>query len=76
MNRGITAAGVPQTAPELRGLAGHPRPRRQPWRRIATAAVVLAGLVAGLSPAAEPATAEAPAQVPGLAWQPCAEPTP
>ena len=72
MNRGITAAGVPQTAPELRGLAGHPRPRRQPWRRIATAAVALAGLVAGLSPAPV-AAAEAP--VPVLTWQPCAAPS-
>jgi pimeloyl-ACP methyl ester carboxylesterase len=72
MNRGIAAAFVHQTAPEPTGLAGHSRPRGQGWRRIATAAVALAGLVAGLSPATV-ATAEAP--VPVLDWQPCAAPS-
>jgi hypothetical protein len=38
MTRSIAAAFVPQTAPEPTGLAGHPRPRRQGWRRVATAA--------------------------------------
>jgi pimeloyl-ACP methyl ester carboxylesterase len=71
MNRGIAAACMPQTAPEPRGLAVHPRPRRRGWRWVATAAGALAGLVACLSPAAGPA--EPP--VPVLDWQPCADPS-
>jgi pimeloyl-ACP methyl ester carboxylesterase len=77
MNRGVAAAFVPQTEPEQTGLAVHPRPRRQGWRRVATAAVALAGLVACLSPAtaAGPAAAAAEAPVPVLDWQPCAAPS-
>jgi pimeloyl-ACP methyl ester carboxylesterase len=70
MNRGITAAFVPRTEPEETGLAVHTH-CRSGWRRVATAAVALSGLVAGLSPA--PAAAEAP--VPVLDWQPCAAPS-
>jgi pimeloyl-ACP methyl ester carboxylesterase len=69
MNRGIVAAFVHPTEPKQASLAVPPRPRRPGWRRVATAAVALAGLMAGLSPAA----AEAP--VPVLAWQPCAAPS-
>jgi hypothetical protein len=61
MNRGIAAAFVPQTAPEPTGLAVHTHRHRQGWRRVATAAVALAGLVACLSPAAAGAVAAAPA---------------
>ncbi len=72
MNRGITAAFVHQTEPEPTGRTVHLRPRRQGWRRIATAAIALAGLVAGLSPTPA-AAAEVP--VPVLDWQPCAAPS-
>jgi pimeloyl-ACP methyl ester carboxylesterase len=77
MNREIAAAFVPQTEPEPTGLAVHPRPRRQGWRRVATAAVALAGLVACLSlaTAAGPAAAATEAPVPVLDWQPCAAPS-
>ena len=76
MNRGIAAAFVPQTEPEPTGLAVHTHRRRHGWRRVATAAVALAGLVACLSPAVGPAAASAAVPVPVLAWQPCAEPSP
>jgi pimeloyl-ACP methyl ester carboxylesterase len=77
MKRGSAAAFVPQTALKQTGRAGHPRPRRQGWRRVATAALALAGLVACLSPAtaAGPAAATAEAPVPVLDWQPCAAPS-
>jgi hypothetical protein len=43
------------------------------WRRVATAAVVIAGLVGfpALAPAAAPAAVSAAAPVPVLDWQPC-----
>jgi pimeloyl-ACP methyl ester carboxylesterase len=71
MNRGLAAAFVPQTDLGETGLAVH-TPRRRGWRRVAAAAVALAGLVAGLSPAPAAGPAEPP--VPVLDWQPCAEP--
>jgi pimeloyl-ACP methyl ester carboxylesterase len=72
MNRGSAAAFVHQTELKQTGLAVHLRPCRQGWRRIATAAIALAGLVAGLSPIPA-AAAEVP--VPVLDWQPCAAPS-
>src|SRR5262249_15675538 len=46
------------------------------WQRVATAAVVLVGLLACLSiPAAGQAPAAAEAFVPVLDWQPCAAPS-
>ena len=74
MNRGIAAAFVPQTDLGETGLAV-PTHRRRGWRRVATAAVALAGLVACLSPTAAQAAAAAVAPVPVLDWQPCAEPS-
>jgi pimeloyl-ACP methyl ester carboxylesterase len=69
MTRRIAAAFVPQTELEQTGLAVH-TPRRNGWRRVATAATAaLAGLVACLSPAAAAA-----APVPVLDWQPCIDP--
>jgi pimeloyl-ACP methyl ester carboxylesterase len=63
--------------PDETACAGPHRPRRRGWRRVAAAAMVLAGLVAFLSPApaAGPASAAAAAPVPELAWQPCADPS-
>jgi hypothetical protein len=43
MNRGSAAAFVHQTELKQTGLAVHLRPCRQGWRRIATAAIALAG---------------------------------
>jgi pimeloyl-ACP methyl ester carboxylesterase len=74
MNRRIAAEFVPQIEPEDTGLAVHMHRHRNGWRRVATAAVALAGLVACLAPAAAPASAAAAAPVPVLDWQPCAEP--
>jgi pimeloyl-ACP methyl ester carboxylesterase len=73
MNRGIAAAFVPATEPEETGLTV-PTHRRRGWRRVATAAVALAGLVTCLSPVAAPAPAAAEPPVPVLDWQPCADP--
>jgi pimeloyl-ACP methyl ester carboxylesterase len=70
MNRGIAAAFVPQTEPEPTVLAVHTHRRRHGWRRVATAAVALTGLVACLWSGA--AAAETP--VPELDWQACADP--
>jgi pimeloyl-ACP methyl ester carboxylesterase len=75
MNREIAATFLPRTEPEQTGLVIHTHRRRNGWRRVATAAVALAGLVACLSPAAGPTAASAAAPVPVLAWQPCAEPS-
>jgi pimeloyl-ACP methyl ester carboxylesterase len=74
MNRGIAAAFVPETEPEETGLTV-PTHRRRGWRRVATAAVALAGLVACLSLPAAVAGSAAAATVPVLDWQPCAAPS-
>jgi hypothetical protein len=52
VKRVIAAELVHQTKPEEIGLAVHTRPRRSGWRRVATAAITIAGLVAFLSAAA------------------------